>query len=212
MARCSVSYSGRGATELPEAVRLIMLKRDGSVCLHADDRAYKPLNWMLPPCSITVTPGESPGFETWVVAGRQERLEIRIREVLSDTQHDLEDSDPGLVRSWTERHIQAWLATHLEEVLGPGWTLQGREYQTGQGPVDLLVRDPRGVVVAVEVKRTATMNAVDQVGRYVSALTREFGKDVRGLVIALAVKPRAREVAEERGIDWLEIPATMYRS
>ena len=216
IARCSVVYEGRGATTLPDAVRLIMVKRDGSVSIHSDDRAYKPLNWMLPPTTISVTKRRSkkhPDAQVWTVASKHEILTIKIVEVLSDTETALEEADPGLVRSWTEPHLQAWIAGHLEEVFRePGWTLVGREYPTGAGPVDLLVRDPNGFPVAVEVKRTATMNAFDQVGRYVTALQADPAYvDVRGMVVALTVKPRARALAASRGVQWLEIPVSAYR-
>ena len=211
IARCSVSYRGRGETELAEAVRLIMVKNDGSVSIHSDDRAFKPLNWMLPPALIDVTRNED-GSEDWLVSSRKETIAIHVTEVLSDVEHTLEESEPGLVRSWTEPHIQAWLASHVEMVFGEGWTLVRREYPTGAGPVDLLVRNEFGAAVAVEVKRTANMSAVDQVGRYVEALNLlEETRPCTGIVIALDVKPRARELAEARGVVWMEIPQHLFR-
>lgn len=225
VARCSVVYEGRGSTVLPEAVRLIMIKRDGSLSVHSDDRAYRPLNWLLPPCTWEVLPpqrkpgrrrrGEPAAHPTaahWILRSSSEQLDIHISEILSDTSHDLEEAEPGLIRSWTEPHLQAWIAGHVSEVFGEGWQFCAREVQTGAGPVDLVVRDPDGQTVAVEVKRTATMNAVDQVGRYVEALNGDPAwAPARGLVVALAVKPRARELAETRSVTWLEIPTHLYR-
>lgn len=217
IARCSVSYEGRGRTELPKAIRMIILKRDGSVSIHSDDRAYKPLNWMLPPClvEISIAPvGASKWdpIETWMVRNKKESLEIQIFEIISDNTHLLEEADPGLVRSWTEKHLQAWIAEHVVEVFGEGWSLIGREYQTGAGPVDLLVRDASGIPFAVEVKRTGHMGAIDQVCRYVESLRNYEGwENTRGVVLALNIRPRARRLAEDRGITAMEISAHLYR-
>jgi hypothetical protein len=217
IARCSVSYEGRGRTELPEAIRMIILKRDGSVSVHSDDRAYKPLNWMLPPClvEISIAPNSTNKWdpiEIWTVRNKKESLEIQIYEIISDNTHLLEEADPGLIRSWTEKHLQAWIAEHVIEVFGQGWTLVGREHPTGAGPVDLLVRDPEGVPVAVEVKRTGQMGAVDQVCRYVEALQNYEGwEDTRGIVLALNIRPRALKLAQDRGIVAIEISAHLYR-
>ena len=212
LARCEVNYSGRGQTELPVAVRLLMLKRDGSVSVHSDDRAFKPLNWMLPPLLLTETI-DSAGLTVWTFASKKETLTIVIHELISETSYELEESEPGLVRSWTENHIQGWIALHLEELFDePGWLLHSREYQTGAGPVDILAISPRGEAVAIEVKRTAQMGAVDQASRYVEAMVEKNDwSKVLGMVVALDVRPRARELANSRGIKWLELPERIFR-
>jgi len=194
-----------------------MLKKDGSISIHSDDRAFKPLNWMLPPCHIEILswgkkkkPSDSSAI--WRVENRNEVLTITVHQIISDTTHHLAEAEPGLVRSWTEPHIQAWLAGHVSEFFGSGWSLIGREADTGAGPVDLLVKDEEGAVVAVEVKRTATMNAVDQVCRYVEALRGKYPESVvKGILVAMVVKPRARELSEARGIVWMEIAESNYR-
>lgn len=211
VARFSVSYRGRGETELPEAVRLILVRRDGTVSVHSDD-GLQPQNYMKGPNLLTVSE-HADGTQTWVVAGKKESLTIRVSEVISDTREDLEEVDPGLERKWTEAHLQVWLAEHVEEAFGEGHTLVSREYPAGgAGFVDLLIRDPDGAPIAVEVKRTAFPRAVAQVRGYVEALADEPGMEgIRGLVIAIDVRPRARALAEARGVAWMEIPERLYR-
>ena len=146
IARCQVDYVGRLTAHLPMAPRLLLVKADGSVSVHADDRAYKPLNWMSPPCWLEEQPG------VWTVRNKaDESLVITIDEVLHDTSHEL-GVDPGLVKDGVEAHLQELLAAH-PATLGEGFTLVRREYMTAIGPVDLLCRDAAGATVAVEVKR-----------------------------------------------------------
>jgi endonuclease len=194
VARCSVDYVGRLTAHLPMAIRLLLVKADGSVSIHADDRAYKPLNWMSPPCWLSQEEG------MWRVENKAgELLLITINEVFHDTQHDL-GVDPGLVKDGVEAHLQALLAEQVE-VLGPGYTLIRREYPTPVGPVDLLCRDAAGGVVAVEIKRRGEIDGVEQLTRYVDLLSRDpmLGK-VNGVLAAQQIKPQARTLASDRGL------------
>lgn len=202
--RCAVEYEGRLEAYLPEADRLVMVKADGSVSIHADDRAYKPLNWMTPPCTLRE---EEPGEEQkdagvvdlWTVQNpKGEKLTIRIFEVYSDTAHELGE-DPGLVKDGVEAHLQELLAEQIE-ILGAGYTLIRREYPTAIGPVDILSRDDLGVTVAVEIKRRGGIDGVEQLTRYVELLNRdELLAPVRGVFAAQEIKPQARTLAEDRG-------------
>ena len=194
VARCAVDYVGRLTAHLPMATRLLLVKADGSVSVHADDRAYKPLNWMSPPCTLTEEPGR------WRVANRAgEQLIITLDEVSHDTRHHL-GADPGLVKDGVEAHLQVLLAEQVER-LGPGWTLIRREYPTPVGPVDLLCRDATGLVVAVEIKRRGEIDGVEQLTRYVDLLGRDplLGR-VSGVLAAQQIKPQARTLATDRGI------------
>lgn len=194
IARCSVDYEGRLAAHLPMASRLILLKADGSVSVHADDRAYKPLNWMAPPCSLHETD------DVWTVTGKNgDRLVITVDEVLHDSTHEL-GVDPGLVKDGVEAHLQQLLAAHVD-TFGPGWRLVRREYPTAIGPVDLLLRDAHGDTVAVEVKRRGEIDGVEQLTRYVDLLNRDpLLAPVAGLLAAQEIRPQARVLAEDRGI------------
>ncbi|MDN6618266.1 MAG: endonuclease NucS [Corynebacterium variabile] len=202
--RCAVEYEGRLEAYLPEADRLVMVKADGSVSIHADDRAYKPLNWMTPPCALRE---EEPGKEQkdagivdlWTVENpKGEKLTIRIFKVYSDTAHELGE-DPGLVKDGVEAHLQELLAEQIE-ILGAGYTLIRREYPTAIGPVDILSRDDLGVTVAVELKRRGGIDGVEQLTRYVELLNRdELLAPVRGVFAAQEIKPQARTLAEDRG-------------
>jgi hypothetical protein len=159
IARCQVDYVGRLTAHLPMAPRLLLVKADGSVSIHADDRAYKPLNWMSPPCWLEERPG------VWTVRNKaDESLVITIDEVLHDSKHEL-GVDPGLVKDGVEAHLQELLAAH-PGVLGEGYTLVRREYMTAIGPVDLLCRDADGRSVAVEIKRRGEIDGVEQLTRY----------------------------------------------
>lgn len=205
IARCTVDYVGRLTAHLPEAPRLLMVKADGSVSIHADDRAYKPLNWMTPPCSLSEQPildesGEDTGELLWVVENAKgEQLRITISEVLSDDSHELGE-DPGLVKDGVETHLQELLAEHFT-TFGEGWTLIRREYPTAIGPVDLLGRDADGATVAVEVKRRGNIDGVEQLTRYLDMLNRdEMLAPVAGVFAAQEIKPQARTLAEDRGI------------
>jgi RecB family endonuclease NucS len=195
VARCAVDYRGRLSAHLPSAVRLVLVKADGSVSVHADDRAYKPLNWMSPPCTLAVAEG------VWRVTNRAgEELVITLEEVLHDVFHEL-GPDPGLVKDGVEAHLQELLAEHPGS-LGPGLTLVRREYPTAIGPVDLLCRDPAGGHVAVEVKRRGDIDGVEQLTRYLTLLGRDtLLAPVRGVLAAQEFRPQARVLARERGID-----------
>lgn len=194
IAKCQVDYVGRLTAHLPMAWRLLLVKADGSVSVHADDRAYKPLNWMSPPCTLVERPGR------WTVTNRAgEQLIIDIDEVVHDSQHDL-GVDPGLVKDGVEAHLQALLAEHTA-VLGRGFTLIRREYPTAIGPVDLLCRDGDGVTVAVEIKRRGEIDGVEQLTRYLDLLNRDPQlAPVRGVFAAQQIKPQAHTLATDRGI------------
>ena len=194
IAKCSVDYVGRLTAHLPSATRLLLVKRDGSVSIHADDRAYKPLNWMSPPCFLEEAPG------VWRVTNKGgEQLVISIEEVIHDTTHEL-GLDPGLVKDGVEAHLQELLADH-PEVFGDGLTLIRREYPTAIGPIDMLYRDAAGGCVAVEVKRRGDIDGVEQLTRYVELLSRDpLLAPVRGVLAAQEVKPQARVLAADRGL------------
>src|SRR5215210_7919545 len=194
IARCTVDYVGRLTAHLPSAPRLILVKADGSVSLHADDRAYKPLNWMSPPCSLRVDGG------LWAVTNKAgEQLLISIEELLHDSSHEL-GVDPGLVKDGVEAHLQVLLAERCE-VLGDGFTLVRREYMTDIGPVDLLCRDAGGAHVAIEIKRRGEIDGVEQLTRYLELLNRDpHLTPVRGVFAAQEIKPQARVLAQDRGI------------
>ncbi|MDQ1604727.1 MAG: endonuclease, partial [Actinomycetota bacterium] len=199
IARCTVDYVGRLTAHLPSAVRLILVKADGSVSVHADDRAYKPLNWMSPPCTLREGVGDEQG--TWTVTNRAgERLVIAIEELLHDFSHEL-GVDPGLVKDGVEAHLQALLAEQIER-LGTGWRLVRREYPTAIGPVDILARDPAGGAVAIEIKRRGEIDGVEQLTRYLELLNRDpHLAPVRGMFAAQEIRPQARVLATDRGID-----------
>jgi RecB family endonuclease NucS len=194
IARCQVDYVGRLTAHLPMAARLLLVKADGSVSVHADDRAYKPLNWMSPPCWLQEEPG------VWTVRNRaDESLVITIDEVLHDSSHEL-GVDPGLVKDGVEAHLQELLAEH-PAALGEGLTLIRREYPTAIGPVDLLCRSADGGTVAVEVKRRGEIDGVEQLTRYLELLGRDpLLSPVTGVFAAQQIKPQARVLAADRGI------------
>lgn len=205
IARCSVDYVGRLSAHLPSADRLLLIKADGSVSIHADDRAYKPLNWMTPPCSlseaaITSIDGEDTGEQLWIVENpKGEQLRITLEKIHQDTSVDL-GQDPGLVKDGVESHLQELLAEHIT-TLGDGYHLVRREFPTAIGPVDILARDQSGASVAIEVKRRAGIDGVEQLTRYLELLNRdELLSPVRGVLAAQQIKPQARTLAEDRGI------------
>ena len=199
IARCTVDYVGRLTAHLPEATRLLMVKADGCVAIHADGGAYKPLNWMNSPNTIVEEGG------VWTVAGpKGETLTITIHEVLSDTDHPLGE-DPGLQKDGVEAHIQELLAADPSPI-GDGLTLVRREYPTAVGPVDLLCRDAGGGAVAIEIKRRGEIDGVEQLTRYLDFLNRDpLLRPVRGVFVAQEVRPQARVLAEDRGIGWVEV-------
>jgi RecB family endonuclease NucS len=194
IARCSVDYQGRLQAHLPMALRLLVLKADGSVLVHSDGGSYKPLNWMSPPCRVQEEPG------VWRVVNKAgEELRITIEEIIHDTEHDL-GQDPGLRKDGVEAHLQELLAAD-PTVLGEGFTLIRREYPTAIGPVDLLCRDAAGGAVAVEVKRRGEIDGVEQLTRYLELLNREpLLAPVAGVFAAQVIRPQARVLAEDRGI------------
>lgn len=205
IAHCSVDYVGRLEAHLPMADRLIMVKADGSVSVHADDRAYKPLNWMTPPCTVTETPiadadGEDTGEQLWVVENpKGEQLRITVKEIHHEKSFDL-GTDPGLIKDGVEAHLQELLAEHIA-TLGEGYNLVRREYPTAIGPVDILARDADGATVAVEIKRRGGIDGVEQLTRYLELLNRdELLAPVAGVFAAQEIKPQARTLAEDRGI------------
>jgi len=195
IARCSADYTGRLSAHLPLATRLIMVKADGSVLIHSDGGSYKPLNWMSPPCRLT----ESSAGE-WVVTGKSgEQLAIHLDAVISDSSVDL-GADPGLVKDGVEVHLQELLAAQLH-VLGDGWRLIRREYPTAIGPVDIMCRDGEGVSVAIEIKRRAEIDGVEQLTRYLELLNRDpLLAPVQGILAAQEIRPQARVLAQDRGI------------
>jgi RecB family endonuclease NucS len=199
VARCSVDYDGRLSAHLPTAVRLLMVKADGCVAVHADGGAYKPLNWMNAPNRLVEEPGR------WVVTGGSgERLTITIEEVLSDTSHEL-GPDPGLRKDGVEAHLQDLLAQNCDAI-AVGLRLVRREYPTDIGPVDLVCRDADGRAVAIEIKRRGEIDGVEQLARYVERLDRDpWLRPVRGVFVAQHIKPQARVVAEARGIICVEV-------
>jgi RecB family endonuclease NucS len=201
IARCSVEYEGRLSAHLPMATRLILVKSDGSVSIHADDRAYKPLNWMSPPCR-TVMEVDEAGVGSWTVSHTKtgDRLLITVAEVLHDSEHEL-GVDPGLQKDGVEAHLQELLARHIE-ALGPGWSLVRREYATAIGPVDILARDAEGGAVAIEIKRRGDIDGVEQLTRYLELLNRDpLLRPVRGVFAAQEIKPQAKVLARDRGIE-----------
>jgi RecB family endonuclease NucS len=200
IARCQVDYAGRLSAHLPMATRLILVKADGSVSIHSDDRAYKPLNWMTPPCTLRETTTDD-GHLLWTVSAAKsdDTLRISIEEIVLDAHHEL-GVDPGLVKDGVERHLQQLLAEH-PRAMGPGLTLVRREYPTAIGPVDLLCRDETGGCVAVEIKRRGDIDGVEQLTRYVALLDRDpLLTPVRGLFAAQEIRPQARTLAADRGI------------
>lgn len=177
-----------------------MIKADGSVLVHADGGSYKPLNWMSPPCTVTVVTDDGGAMEWRVLNRAGESLIISVLEVFHDSEHHL-GTDPGLVKDGVEAHLQALLADHVE-TLGGGWSLVRREFPTAIGPVDLMCRDAQGGAVAVEIKRRGEIDGVEQLTRYLDLLNRDpLLAPVRGVFAAQEIKPQARVLAEDRGIE-----------
>jgi endonuclease len=199
IARCTVDYEGRLAAHLPEAVRLIMVKADGCVSIHADGGAYKPLNWMNAPNTILELE------HRWEVANsRGERLIIDLREIISDQQVAL-GPDPGLQKDGVESHLQELLADK-PWVLEDGMVLLRREYPTDLGPVDLMCTDINGTLVAIEVKRRGEIDGVEQLARYVERLTLDGRmRSIRAILVAQSITPQARILARSRNIETLEV-------
>ncbi len=199
IARCSVDYAGRLDAHLPEANRLIMVKADGCVAIHADGGAYKPLNWMNAPNTLV------DNGDHWVVTNpKQETLTINLHEVLSDVSEELGE-DPGLQKDGVEAHLQELLAAS-PQAIEEGLTLVRREYPTAIGPIDLVCRDETNMVVAVEVKRRGDIDGVEQLGRYIERLQLDSSLgEIRGVFVAQSIKPQAKVLAEARGLRWVEV-------
>ena len=209
IAQCRVDYLGRLTAHLPSARRLLLIKADGSVSIHADDRAYKPLNWMSPPCQLTECADDEQLI--WVVENKSgEQLRITIEEIEHDSSHEL-GVDPGLVKDGVEAHLQELLAEHIE-LLGEGYSLVRREYMTAIGPVDILCRDAEGRSVAVEIKRRGEIDGVEQLTRYLELLNRDsLLAPVAGVFAAQQIKPQARTLATDRGIRCLTLDYDVMR-
>jgi len=208
VARCEVVYSGRLNAVLPESTRLLMLKSDGSVLVHADSGGYKPLNWMTPP--TVVEEGEGTIVVRKRAGKNEDRLEIRIAEVLSEAEHEMGEA-AALEKDGVEDHLQAELAAR-PEAIEAGLTLVRREWPTDVGPVDLMCRDEDGGWVAVEVKRIATIEAVEQLGRYLDGIRVDPARaECRGVLVAQSFKPQACTLAETRGIACVEVDLALLR-
>ena len=199
VARCSVIYTGRLETRLAEATRVIMVKADGCVAIHADGGAYKPLNWMN-------APNEVVEFDDrWEVRNKKgELMTIHLHEVISDSAHELGE-DPGLEKDGVEAHLQELLA-EMPHVMEEGLTLIRREHFTALGPVDIICRDTAGRTVVIEVKRRGEIDGVEQLSRYLADLANDptLG-ELRGMFVAQSIKPQARTLAESRGIACVEV-------
>jgi len=209
VARCEVSYSGRlPATRLPEAVRLIMLKADGTVMVWSDGGGQKvrPQNWMTPPCVVEETEGS---IEVRKIKG-EDRLVIKVVEVLSDVSHDMGEA-AALEKDGVERDLQDLLADQVHHC-GEGFRLARREWPTDIGPVDLMCRDAADGWIAVEIKRIGTIDAVEQLTRYLDRIRRDPATaHCRGILVAQEIKPQARVLAESRGIGWVEVDLEILR-
>ena len=199
IARCSVVYQGRLETRLEEATRLVMVKADGCVAIHADGGAYKPLNWMNAPNTV-----EDNG-DHWIVRNpKGEIMTISFHEMLHDSLHELGE-DPGLAKDGVEKQLQELLAAS-PETMEQGLTLIRREHFTALGPVDLLCRDAQGRTVVIEVKRRGEIDGVEQLTRYMADLANDptLG-ELRGMFVAQQIKPQARTLAESRGFTCVEV-------
>jgi len=208
VARCEVVYTGRLNAYLPESTRIVMLKADGSVLVHADAGGYKPLNWMTPPTAIEEQPGLLVVRKR---SGRSEdRLEIRLLEVLSDVEQEMGEAAP-LEKDGVEAHLQELLADK-PGALGEPLRLVRREWPTDVGPVDLMCRDEDDGWVAVEIKRIATIESVEQLSRYLERIRLDPARaDCRGILAAQRVKPQAATLAEARGIRRVEVDLEVLR-
>src|SRR5688572_4183650 len=206
VARCEVNYSGRLSARLPEALRLLMIKSDGSVMVHADTGGYKPQNWMTPPTVIE----EEPGRIVVRKRGAEDQLDIRVVEVLSDVTHDMGEA-AALEKDGVEAHLQELLGER-PEWCGEGFRLVRREWPTDIGPVDLMCRDEDDGWVAVEIKRVGTIDAVEQLSRYLERIRLDPAlSGCAGVLAAQVVKPQARVLAEARGLRWVEVDLAELR-
>ncbi len=201
IARCTVDYDGRLQAHLPSAVRLVMVKADGCVAIHADGGAYKPLNWMNAPNRLV----EDPEAGIWTITSpKGEILTITFEDVISDTAHEM-GIDPGLQKDGVEAHLQVLLAEHPASI-AEGLRLVRREYPTDIGPVDLMCRDADGMAVAIEIKRRGEIDGVEQLSRYLEFLNRDpMLRPVRGVFVAQEIKPQAKVLANDRNIHCVEV-------
>jgi RecB family endonuclease NucS len=207
VARCSVEYSGRLSARLPEALRLVMVKADGSVLVHADAGGYKPLNWMTPPTVVE----EAPGSLVVRKLKGEDRLEITLHEVLSDVEHRMDADADRLDKDGVEADLQVALAA-APHFCGEGFRLVRREWPTDIGPVDLMCRDAADGWIAVEIKRVGTIDAVEQLTRYLERIRLDPALAAcRGILAAQVVKPQARVLAESRGLAWVEVDLAELR-
>ena len=206
VADCSLEYAGRLGARLERARRLLLFKADGSIAVHCDSKAYKPLNWMNPPCTVVDT-----GDVITVSTPKGEQLVIELHDVLFDETYDLGE-DPGLEKDGVEAELQVLIAARVE-ALRDGLKLVRREYPTDLGPVDLLCRDDEGRAVVVEVKRIGEIAGVDQLLRYQERLDRDGTlAPTRGMFVATKIKPQARVYAESRGIECVEVDLETLRA
>ena len=218
IADCSVDYAGRLTAHLPKARRLLMLKGDGSILIHSETGSYKPLNWMNPPCNYsTHEPDEEQVVngvkEIWRVsqAKTADILWVQIYEIHTDINHEL-GKDPGLIKDGVEAHLQELLAAQIE-LIGAGSQLVKREYMTAIGPVDILAKDSNGQSVAIEIKRRGEIDGVEQLTRYLELMNRDAAlSPVRGIFAAQEIKPQARTLAEDRGIECLILDYEQLRT
>jgi endonuclease len=207
VARCAVEYSGRLSAKLPEALRLVMLKGDGSVLVHADTGGYKPLNWMTPPTVVE----EEGSTITVRKRGAEDQIVIELCEVLSDVEHPMDADAARLEKEGVEADLQVALAA-APEWCGEGFRLVRREWPTDIGPVDLMCRDDADGWIAVEIKRVGTIDAVEQLSRYLERIRLDPAlADCRGVLAAQVVKPQARVLAESRGLAWVEVDLAVVR-
>jgi RecB family endonuclease NucS len=205
VATCEVVYEGRLTAHLPSAKRLLLIKADGSISIHADDRAYKPLNWMSPPCTSDLGAGK------WVVHNRKgEKLTILLEEVHVDVEHEL-GPEPGLYKDGVERELQLLLSQN-PSFIEDGLELVVRERETGIGPVDLLCHGSDGSFVAVEIKRKGEIDGVEQLTRYLEFLKNDSRlRPLRGVFVAQQIAPQARNLAAARGIGCVEVDLELLR-
>jgi endonuclease len=214
IARCSIDYSGRLETHLAQATRLLMFKADGTFMVWSDhgSQSVKPLNWMTPPTAIEEIDGERIIVRKHAGAN-EERLEIELHEVLSDVTHEMSspDADVPLAKDGVEAHLQEALAA-APEWCGEGFRLVRREWPTDIGPVDLMCRDDEDRWVAVEIKRIAGIDAVEQLSRYLERIRRDPAiADCRGVLAAQLIKPQARVLAGAREIECVEVDLAVVR-
>lgn len=218
IADCSVDYAGRLTAHLPKARRLLMLKGDGSILIHSETGSYKPLNWMNPPCNYSTHEPDQEQLgngvkEIWRVsqAKTADILWVQIYEIHTDINHEL-GKDPGLIKDGVEAHLQELLAAQIE-LIGAGSQLVKREYMTPIGPVDILAKDSSGQSVAIEIKRRGEIDGVEQLTRYLELMNRDAAlSPVRGIFAAQEIKPQARTLAEDRGIECLILDYDQMRS